>query len=166
MNGPDFSALRTFLIGYARRRWPGLDALIEDLVSDAMRDLWASHSIDAARRDSPADQLRAQAITILRRRVVDYFRRPVAAHARIEVAENLADPQSLSEDEILHRRLLRFTLKFLSDRSAEERGLLLDELKGPLTDAQRKRRQRLRGDLRAFLAAKLGSEAVELLGGP
>lgn len=158
----DIPDLRAFLLAVARRRWPGLDTIHEDLVGDTLRDLTASFRVDSARSESPEDQARAQATTILRRRVVDHFRRPVAEFAEETIGEAISDPSGLSEAQILYRRALRRTLAFLAEQSHEDRALLLDEIEGALSSALRKRRQRLRADLREWLESDLGADASEL----
>lgn len=131
-------------------------------MADALRDLVASFRVDPTRQESPEDQARAQAATILRRRVVDYFRRPIAEFAEVEVGRSIADPGGLNELQVLYRRALRRTLVFIGNRDPEDRALLLDQVEGPLSTRQRKRRQRLRADLREWLEADLGIDASDL----
>jgi len=156
---PDLSG---FLLAFARGRWPGLVSIHEDLVGDSMRDLVASYRFDASLGTSELDQARAQGATILKRRVIDHFRKPVAEFAHLDVAESLPDPRGLGETAILHRRALRLTLSYLDECSDEQRALLLDDIPGALSSTQRKQRQRLRHDLRTRLDTELGADAASL----
>lgn len=156
-----FQEISVALRGYLRRRYRLLANEHDDLLQQTLSDLFeATHR---ARDLIPDDDLTALAYSILKRRIVDRFRRETRS-----VVENV-EPALVGEphdegsfDARMHyRRLLRAVLLLVSKLSPEQQALLLDETSPSATaqarsPAQRQQLRRLRELLRTRLADEFG----------
>lgn len=150
-------ALRSFL----RRHYRLLANEHDDLLQQTLADLF--ESTRRTRAPLPDDELNALAYSILKRRIVDRFRRETRS-----VVENI-DPAVVPEphdegtfDVRMHyRRLLRAVLLLVNELSPEQQALLLDEAP-PVragrarSAAQRQQLRRLRESLRMRLVNEYG----------
>lgn len=131
----------------------------DDLVQQTLSDLFR-YLLNRNASETPPDELRALAFSILKRRVSDRFR---------EEARNFAlrschpgDHESLApstETVASYRELLTTVLGFIAEMNENDRSLLLNEAIGSeralaMPAAERQRLSRLRGQLRQLLLRK------------
>lgn len=147
---------------YLRRRYRLLAAEHDDLLQQAIVDLFEAtrHTHDHL----PDDELTALAHSILKRRIVDRFRRETR-----NVVDNIEPgvvPDPHDEDSfdarMHYRRLLRAVLLLVDRLNTQQQALLLDDeipgdtLGAARSPAQRQQLRRLRQLLRTQLANEFG----------
>lgn len=163
------------------RNFPTIQQLHEDLVSETLMQLVThlSQRPDGLPpawfqpEDPPEDDIRrfqALALTVLNRRVMDYFRadyRQWAHELPLDGSrEQVAEGQDVGGALDL-ARAARALMTLLAELSDQDR-LLMEEVAlggrdGPLEDRERQRVHRLRQRLLDALRARLGHDPVELL---
>lgn len=157
--------LREMGLAYVRRHLPDRPAEHEDLVHEALLGVseWTRGMPRVSREDA-----RRVTMAILKRRVADLFRDQTRRWAQQD--DERAAATTLDPREVLISRAVRATVGFLADASKEDRMLvsllLADGVRAearPLTDAERKRLERLRHRLRAHLLETLGDSLSEIL---
>jgi len=155
-----FEAVRAELGNYLRRRYRLLANEHDDLVQQTLSDLF-----EATQKRSepiPDEALTALAYAILKRRIVDRFRRETRSVIEDMPSYELPEPHDGGsfDDRMHYRRLLRAVLVLVDELTPDQQALVLDEsasdADGPRTPAQRQQLRRLREQLRNRLATEYG----------
>jgi DNA-directed RNA polymerase specialized sigma24 family protein len=145
------ASLRPQWRAWLRLRHRSLQPVHEDILQTTVADLlqYQLRHPDAVLTDK---DVRSIGFTILKRRAADQYRSQVLTWADESVLENIQSPDPSTDPEQVtnYARLLRAVLALLAKLDAPTRELLVRD--GPLTDAERQRRSRLRADLRRQLA--------------
>ncbi|MES2259134.1 MAG: hypothetical protein V4724_11470 [Pseudomonadota bacterium] len=173
LTGLQLDALRTALRSYGRRHFPALRAEVDDLIGQALSDLWEylAARADGAQVDAPA--VRRLAYAIFRRRAADVFRKGVQGRTlSLDSLPELEQAGSGGADRVkamLYRQMLRICIDELAQLAEPDR-LLLAEAIGlggdgaPAPDARaRQRLHRLRQKLAEAIRRELGEDAKRLL---
>jgi len=190
---PRFMAhLRRLLRSQARRRFPSMHALVDDLVGAAEQGLWqyAQEHPDLFRGLDPSspppwtgpawDLLARLARTFLTRRAIDLPRQAAGRWARnhLEISRSATDRDGVLPEHPgrtpsparlqLLRQMLAVCLDELSRASESEREALWDAMDrggslAPMSDAERKRASRLRKRLGLAIRNRLGESVAALL---
>ena len=171
LTGRQLDELREALRNYGRRHFPALHNEIDDLVAQAVSDLWEY----LAKRGEIADPsaIRKIGYAILKRRAADTFRKSAREWAssldNLSEAEQ-ADPAQPDIDRAaLYQRMLRICVAELAG-AAQEDALLLSmvagigpDVDGALDARARQRLHRLRARLAEAIRRELGEDARKLL---
>lgn len=188
---PRFIAhLRRLLRLHARRRYPAMQGLADDLISASVESLWQyAQTHEELFRDldpsapqpwsGPAwDTLTRLARTFLTRRAVDLHRKAAGQWARDQLAAHYSSaegdpPEPLAREPSharhhLLRQMMVICLDELSRASETDREALwaaIDKGTGlvPMSDAERQRASRLRRRLGLAIRDRLGESAASLL---
>lgn len=166
----DFDGIRSRLRWYARRRYGALADHYEDLLSDAVSELW-EYSV---KHDMDQRAAEALGIAILRRRVADTYRRSVRSWQLTGGSEyeaaTLSNPDETFNIErtITMRLILQITVTFIAAAGDKERRVVFQSIgeEGPnraLNAADRQRLRRFKAKLRRHLRVQLGTSIDELL---
>lgn len=153
-------SVRANLKSYLRRRYRLLANEHEDLLQQTLSDLFEA----TRKRSEPIadEELAALAYAILKRRIVDRFRRETRSVIEDLPSEVPAEPHDdgTFDDRMHYRRLLRAVLVLVDELTPDQQALVLDErasdADGPRTPAQRQQLRRLREHLRSRLATEFG----------
>jgi DNA-directed RNA polymerase specialized sigma24 family protein len=155
-----FKSIRSELENHLRRRYRLLRNEHEDLLQQTLSDLFE------ATRDRlatfPDEELTALAYAILKRRIVDRFRRETRSVIQDMPSDAVPEPHDDGTfvDRMHYRRLLRAVLSLVDELTPEQKALVLDEsasnADGSRTPAQRQQLRRLRAHLRSRLATEYG----------
>lgn len=171
INGKQLEELRAALRNYVRRHFPALHSEIDDLVAQAISDLWQY----LAARDGllPEGEVRKIAYAIVKRRSIDAFRGVAKTWAlQLEALPEADQADATVADvgrSLLHRKMLRICIAELADVSDED-DLLLSVVAGTGPDPHggldpkaRQRLHRLRKRLADAIKRELGEDAKILL---
>jgi hypothetical protein len=167
------------------RRFPALQAYVDDLVSSSLQDLWqfALRRPDIFTGLEPAvgwapsgevwDGVARVARTILSRRAIDYYRQHAAkwadnVHRIDDVVNEVRGNDPTPARQYLLRQMVQVCMAELARSSAAEREALwslLDRSQDsePLASAERQRISRLRKRLAEAIRMRLGESAQSLL---
>ncbi|MEO8922159.1 MAG: hypothetical protein ABI330_04940 [Caldimonas sp.] len=155
-----FEAVRAELRNYLRRRYRLLANEHEDLLQQTLSDLFEA----TQKRGEPIadEELTALGYAILKRRIVDRFRRETRSVIEDLPSDESSEPHDdgTFDDRMHYRRLLRAVLVLVDELTPDQQALVLDEsasdADGPRTPAQRQQLRRLREQLRSRLAVEYG----------
>lgn len=183
-NAEFVARVQRLLRGQARR-FPALQAHVDDLVSSSLQDLWqfalrrpdVFAGLEPVVRWAPSDEVwggvARVARSILSRRAIDFYRQNAARWADdIQGIDGLANEARRDDPTPARQHLLRqmtqVCMAELARSSAAEREALwtvLDRSRDskPLADAERQRISRLRKRLAEAIRMRLGESARSLL---
>lgn len=172
LSGEQLQSLRNALRNYGRLRFPALHGELDDLVAQAVSDLWEFLSARGMAEVTAADALRL-AYTIFRRRAADAYRKGAQrwAISLDSLGESdQADPADARQRQaLLYRRMLRICVAELAKADAQDRMLLagivglVEEPDGAMAARDRQRLHRLRRRLAQAVRRELGEDAQRLL---
>ncbi len=170
--------LRGVLRHYGRQRFPALRGELDDLVAQALSDVWVllkSRGAPELAAMPDRDVLRL-AYTVFRRRAADAYRKQAQRWALgIGSLDGLteddqADPADARQQQaLLYQRMLRICMAELAQVEPQDRQLLAgvagldDALPGAMAARDRQRLHRLRRRLAQAVRRELGEEAQRLL---
>jgi hypothetical protein len=170
--------LRRVLRNYGRVRFPALQAELDDLVAQAVSDLWEFLSLRHAAPPGgvASDDVWRLAYTLFRRRAADAYRKGAQRWALgMDSLDGLAeadqsDPADARQRQaLLYRRMLRICVAELAQLEPQDRWLLAgmigleDKPRGPMAARDRQRLHRLRRRLADAVRRELGEDAQRLL---
>lgn len=165
-------SLRSALRNYGRLRFPALHGELDDLVAQAVSDLWEFLSERGMAEVAAADVLRL-AYTIFRRRAADAYRKGAQRWAvsldSLGESEQADPADARQRQALLYRRMLRICVAELAKADAQDRLLLAgiaglgDEPDGAMAARDRQRLHRLRRRLAQAVRRELGEDAQRLL---
>jgi RNA polymerase sigma-70 factor (ECF subfamily) len=171
LTGKQWEDVRAALRNYGRRHFPALQSEIDDLVAQAVSDLWEY----LAARDGwlQESEIRRIAYAIFKRRAADAFRgaaKDWALQLDALPEADQADERAIdASHSLLYRKMLRVCIAELANVSDED-DLLLSivagtgpDVHGGLEPKARQRLHRLRKRLTEAIRRELGEDAKALL---
>lgn len=167
----EWAQLRNSVSRYLSARWNGIRSEHDDLTQAAILDLihWLREHPDLHLDLAAATRV---CIRIVERRACDNIRLSVLSGGVRQSREDVDAPASVSAADFVAREVLFLTLEFIATLHPLDRAIVLGE--GEQEEAVRavykcdnirKRRQRILGDLRAFIREKAGEEVDSFLSG-
>lgn len=166
-------SLRRALRNYGRLRFPALHGELDDLVAQALSDLWEFLSERGGGGRMAADEVLRLAYTIFSRRAADAYRK--GAQRWLVSLDSLgdseqADPADARQRQaLLYRRMLGVCAAELAKADQQDRLLLAgiaglgEAAPGAMGARDRQRLHRLRRRLAQAIRSELGEEAQRLL---
>jgi DNA-directed RNA polymerase specialized sigma24 family protein len=162
------------VLRYLRARYRALAGDHDDLLQQTLEDMLRYFGALSGPLP-PKEQWPAIGVAILKRRIVDRFRQSTA-RASVSIEEMMdeelmpEDPKAATEEIVQYRRVLATVMRLLSQLSAADQALLLEELDPAsaaatsLSSTDRKHLSRLRQRLREQLKNKFGVAPEDIFG--